>query len=194
MMNRLAGFLVVLVLTVSSNAALAATECNTPPPNPPLSGIVVGGVVVNAGDFCVLGGANVSGGVQVNSGGILITCGSSISGGIVANGAANLIIGAGADEEVPPVNFVCPGNVINGVVRISNTGPGAPILAPAPSISVERNAITGGVHLTGNQGMIVVANDMIDGGLFCSNNMFDLDDEGTPSVINGALHCKFTDE
>ena len=191
-MNRLAEFLVVLVLTVSSNATLAATECNTPPPNAPLSGTVVGGVVVNAGDFCILGGANVSGGVQVNSGGILITCGSSINGGIVANGAANLIIGAGADEEVPPVNFVCPGNVINGAVRISSTGPG--VLAPAPSISVERNAITGGVHLTGNQGMIVVANDMINGGLFCSNNKFDLDNEGTPSIINGALHCEFADE
>ena len=68
MMNRLAAFLVVgLALAVSSNAALAATECNTgPPPNPPLSGTIVGGVVVNAGDFCILGGANVSGGVQVN--------------------------------------------------------------------------------------------------------------------------------
>jgi hypothetical protein len=42
--------------------------------------------------------------------------------------------------------------------------------------------------------MIVVANDAIDGGLFCSNNAFDLDDEGTPAVITGALRCEFTDE
>jgi hypothetical protein len=189
-MNRLAGFLVgavSLALAVFSGAAPAATECNGP-----ISGTVVRGVVVDAGDFCILGGAHVSGGVQVNSGGILIACASTINGGIVANGAANLIIGAGADEEVPPVNFVCPGNVINGAVRISNTGPG--VLAPAPSVAIERNAINGGVHLTGNQGMIVVANDAIDGGLFCSNNAFDLDDEGTPAVITGALRCEFTDE
>src|SRR6266446_3020872 len=79
-MKRLAGFLVgmvALALTVFSGGALATTECNTgPPPNPPLSGTVVGGVVVNAGDFCVLGGAHISGGVRVNDGGILIACGS----------------------------------------------------------------------------------------------------------------------
>ena len=186
-MNRLAAFLVVgLALAVSSNAALAATECNGP-----LSGTIADGVVVNAGDFCILGGANVSGGVQVNAGGILIACASTINGGIVANGAANLIIGAGADEEVPPVNFVCPGNVINGAVNISNTGPG--VLAPAPSIAIERNAISGRVHLSGNQGMITVASDTIAGGLSCVNNAFDLDDEGTPSVITGAIRCKFGD-
>jgi len=185
-MNRLAGYLVVLALAVCSNAALAATECNGP-----LSGTVVGGVVVNAGDFCILGGANVSGGVQVNAGGILISCGSTINGGIVANGAANLIIGAGADEEVPPVNFVCPGNVINGAVSISNTGPG--VLAPAPSIAIERNTMSGRVYLSGNQGPITVSSDVIAGGLFCVNNVSDLDDEGTPSVITGVVRCKFGD-
>jgi hypothetical protein len=188
-MKRLAGFLVGMVgltLAIFSSGALATTECNGQ-----VSGTVVGGVVVNSGDFCILGGANVSGGVQVNSGGILIACASTINGGIVANGAANLIIGAGADEEVPPVNFVCPGNVINGAINISNTGPG--VLAPAPSIAIERNAISGGVHLGGNQGMITVASDTIAGGLFCVNNAFDLDDEGTPSVIIGAIRCKFGD-
>jgi hypothetical protein len=176
-----------LALAVSSDGALAATECNGP-----MSGTVTDGVVVNAGDFCILGGANVSGGVQVNAGGILIACASTISDGIVANGAANLIIGAGADEEVPPVNFVCPGNVINGAVRISNTGPG--VLSPAPSIAIERNVISGSVRLAGNQGMIVVSSDTISGALLCVNNVFDLDDEGTPSVITGAIRCEFTDE
>ena len=191
-MNKLAGSLVgmmCLALAAFSGGALAVTECNTPPPNPPLSGTVTGGVVVNAGDFCILGGANVSGGVQVNNGGVLIACASTINGGIVANGAANLIIGAGADEEVPPVSFICPGNVINGAINISNTGTG--VLAPAPSIAIERDAISGGVHLTGNQGMITVSTNMIAGGLFCANNAFDLDDEGTPSVITGAIRCKF---
>jgi hypothetical protein len=47
-------------------------------------------IAVNAGDFCVLGGANISGGVRVNDGGILIVCGSVINGGFIANGAANL--------------------------------------------------------------------------------------------------------
>jgi hypothetical protein len=186
-MNRLAEFLAVgLALAVSSSAALAATECNGP-----LSGTVVGGVVVNAGDFCILGGANVSGGVQVNPGGILIACASTINGGIVANGAANVLIGAGADEEVPPTNFVCPGNVINGAVHISNTGPG--FLPGPPSIALERDAINGSVHLSGNHGTIVVSTDTIAGGLFCSNNAFDLDDEGTPSVITGAIRCEFGD-
>jgi hypothetical protein len=192
MMNKLAGSLVGtmgLAFAAFSGGALALTECNTPPPSPPLSGAVAGGVVVNAGDFCILGGANVSGGVQVNSGGVLIACASTINGGIVANGAANLIIGAGADEEVPPVSFICPGNVINGAINISNTGAG--VLAPAPSISIERDAVSGGVHLTGNAGMITVSTNMIAGGLFCANNAFDLDDEGTPSVITGPVRCKF---
>jgi hypothetical protein len=112
---------------------------------------------------------------------------STISGDLRER-AANLIIGAGADEEVPPVNFVCPGNVINGR-STSATPPG--VLALAFSVAIERDAISGGVHLTGNQGMITVSSDMISGGLFCVNNAFDLDDEGTPSVITGAIRCEF---
>ena len=185
-MNRIARFLVVgLALAVSSDGALAATEWNGV-----ISGTVVGGVVVNAGDFCVLGGAHISGGVQVNGGGILIACASTINGGLVANGAANVLVGAGLDEPVD-----CPGNVINGGVRISNTGPG--VLQPAPSIALERNAINGAVHLTGNLGPIVVASDTIAGGLFCNNNAFDLDDEhmmgGVPPVVTGPIRCEFGD-
>jgi hypothetical protein len=184
MMNRLAGFLAVLSLLVSSSGALAATECNTGPPgNTPLSGTIVGGVVVNAGDFCILGGANVSGGVRVNQGGILIVCGSVINGGFVANGAANLIFGA---EEID-----CAGNVINGAVQITNTGPGA--LSPAPSIALERSVISGSVHFSGNSGPIAVASNTIAGGLFCSNNAFDLDNEGLSNVVTGAIRCKFGD-
>jgi hypothetical protein len=184
-MKRLAELLlgiVGLALAISSDGALAATECNGV-----ISGTVVGGVVVNAGDFCILGGANVSGGVRINDGGILIACASTINGGIVANGALNLLIGAGEDEE--PAGIVCPGNVINGGVHISNTGPG--VLAPAPSIALERDAINGAVHLNGNQGAIVVSSDSIAGGLFCSGNAFDLDDEGTPPVVTGAIRCEF---
>jgi hypothetical protein len=188
-MKRLAGFLVGmmgLALAVFSGGALATTECNTgpSPPNPPLSGTIVGGVVVNAGDFCVLSGANVSGGVQVNDGGILIVCGSVINGGFVADGAAELIFGA---EEID-----CAGDVINGGVRISNTGSGA-FPPPAPSIALERSTINGAVHLTGNQGPIAVASNRIAGGLFCSNNAFDLDNEGLSNVITGAIRCKFGD-
>src|SRR5207249_11530139 len=67
---------------------LAATECNGA-----MSGTIVGGIVVNAGAPCALGGANVSGGVQVTSGGILIVCASVINGNIVANGAAGILLG-----------------------------------------------------------------------------------------------------
>jgi hypothetical protein len=190
-MRKFTGLLVALVGLASAvlgDGALAATECNTPPPgSPPLSGTITGGVVVKGGDFCILAGANVSGGVRVNPGGTLITCGSTIDGGIIANGALNLLIGAGADEE--PAGTVCPGNVINGGVQISNTGPGT--LAPAPSIALERNAIHGAVHLTGNQGGIVVSTNTIAGGLFCAGNLSDLDNEGTPSVITGPIRCKF---
>jgi len=178
-MKTLAGFrvgIVSLALAVCSDRALAATECSGP-----LSGTVVGGVVVNNGDFCVLGGANISGGVQVNTGGILIACASTINGGLVANGAANLIIGA---EEIG-----CAGIVINGGVRISNTGPG--VLSPAPSIALENSAVHGAVHLTGNTGPIAVASNTIAGGLFCANNTFDLEDEGKPSVVTGAITCEF---
>jgi hypothetical protein len=184
-MKRLAGFLVGmagLALAVSSDGALATTECNGP-----LSGTVIGGVVVNNGDFCVLGGANVSGGVQVNPGGILILCASTINGGIDANGAGNIIIGA---EEIG-----CPGSVINGGVQISNTGPG--VIPGAPSIALERSAIHGAVRLTGNQGPIAVAGNTIAGGLFCANNASDLDDEhmtgGTRSVVTGRITCKYGD-
>lgn len=188
-MNNLGKLLAVmasLALAAFSAGAVAATECTGPDP---LSGTIIGGVVVNDGDFCILAGANVSGGVLVNAGGVLITCASTINGGIVANGAANLIIGAGADEEVPPASFICPGNVINGGMEISNTGPG--VLAPAPSIAIERNRINGSVHLRGNQGAIVVADDAIMGGLFCAGNASDLEDEDTPSDIKGPVHCKF---
>ena len=193
-MNTLAGFLVGMVglsLAVFSGGALAATECNGV-----ISGTVVGGVVVNAGDICILGGpfggpfvgANISGGVRINTGGILIACASTINGGIVANGAATVIIGA---EEID-----CPGSVINGGVQISNTGPDDFPSGP-PSIALERSAIHGAVHLTGNQGHIAVATDTIAGGLFCSNNAFDLDDEhergGTRPVVTGAIRCNFGD-
>ena len=196
-MKRLAGFLlgiVGLTLAVFSSGALAATECNTgPPPNPPLSGTIVGGVVVNDGDFCVLSGAIVSGGLRVDGGGILIVCGSTINGGFVADGAAEIIFGA---EEID-----CDGDVINGGVRISNTGPGG-ILPPGcggaipcgPSIALERSVISGAVHLTGNQGPIAVAANAIYGGLFCSDNAFDLVDEDSPSVVTGPTRCEFTDE
>ena len=186
-MKRIVGFLagiVGLALAVGSDGALAATECNTGPPpnNAPLSGTVVGGLVVNAGDFCFLAGANVSGGVRVN-GGILIVCGSVINGGLIANGAGNLIFGA---EEID-----CAGDVINGAVQISNSGPG--VIPGAPSIALERSTINGGVHLSGNSGPIAVASNRIAGGLFCSNNAFDLDNEGLSNVITGAIRCKFGD-
>jgi hypothetical protein len=174
-----------LVLAALGSGAMAATECN----GPPLSGTVPDGVVVNNGDFCVLVQATVYESVQVNPGGILITCGSTIYGGLVANGAANLIIGAGADEEGPPANFVCPGNNISGGIRISNTGPG--VLAPAPSIAIERDIVAGGVHLSNNAGPMMVSADVINGGLFCNNNAADPGDEDTPSVVIGKTTCEF---
>jgi hypothetical protein len=184
---RMLGRLVAggLVLVGFSSGAMAATECN----GPPLSGTIPDGVVVNDGDVCLLIEATVYDSVQVNPGGVLITCGSTIYGGLVSNGALNLIIGAGADEEGPPVGFVCPGNNIRGGVQISNTGPG--VLAPAPSIAIERDIIAGGVHLSNNEGPIVVSSDVINGGLFCKNNASDLDDEGTPSVVIGRTTCEF---
>ena len=186
-MNKLAGFFVGLVglaLAVSSNGALAATECNGV-----ISGTIVDGVVVNAGDFCLLGGAHISGGVRVNQGGILIACASTIEGGIVANGAANLLIGAGKDEEGPPVNTFCPGNVINGAVRINNTGTG--LIAPAPSIAVERSTLNGGLSLIGNQGQMAIAGNRISGHLFCSGNLFKADDEGMKNIVSGQVSCTF---
>jgi hypothetical protein len=171
---------------VATAGAIAATECN----GPPLTGTYNGGVVVNGGAFCVLGGATVRGGVRVNPGGILVTCGSTINGGVVANGAANLIIGAGADEE--PQGVICPGNVIRGGVQISNTGPG--VLAPAPSIAIERDHIEGDVVLRGNAGPIMISDNTIHGSLVCANNAQVPGDEGNESTITGALQCEFDDE
>jgi len=188
-MKRLAAFFLVgmagLALTGFSGRALAATECNTKggPQNgaTPLSGTLVGGVVVNVGDICFLSGANISGGVRVNEGGELYVCASTINGGFIANGAAELIFGA---EELN-----CGGDVINGAVQISNTGPGTlPV-----SVALERSTINGRVQLSGNLGPIAVATDRIAGALVCSNNVFDLEDEGSPSLITGAISCNFGD-
>lgn len=174
-----------VALMLFSGHALAGTTCNTgPAPNQPLSGTVTGGVVVDAGAFCVLGGANVSGGVRVNPGGILIVCGTTINGGLTSNGAAELILGA---EEIG-----CPGDVINGTVQISSTGPGA--FGPdAPSIALERSTINGSVRLSSNSGPMAIASDTIGGGLFCSNNAFNVDDEGKPNTVTGAITCSFAD-
>jgi hypothetical protein len=180
-----------LVLAVSSNGAVAATECNGF-----VSGNVNGGVVVNNGDVCFLGGniilgpgtlhvgAHVTGGVTVNAGGVLFVCASTINGGIAADGAATLIVGA---EEI-----LCDGGVINGAVEISNSAQGDLVHPDAPPpVALENSVINGAVHLTGNLGHISVAGNRLSGGLFCNNNVFDLDDEGTPSVITGKVTCEF---
>ena len=181
-----------LGLAVSSMGATAATECNTGPPPAaiPLSGTLTGGVVVNAGDFCILGGANVYGGVRVNQGGILILCGSTINGGLESNGAVELVVGA---EEIG-----CDGSTIHGGVRISNTGPGnvlppgcTPDVDCAPSLAVENSIIDGSVRLVGNLGTMAIAGNNIRGGLFCKNNQFDPEDEGNPSVVTGEVSCEF---
>jgi hypothetical protein len=189
-MKSLAGLFLVgmagLALAGFSGRALAAeTVCNTGPPgSAPLSGTIVGGLVVNAGDFCILGGANISGGVRVNAGGILIACASTINGGLIADGAAELIFGA---EEID-----CAGDVINGGVQISNTGPGI-LPPPGPSIALERSTINGGVHLSGNRGPIAVASNRIGGVLICKDNAFDLEDEGLSNLVTGQIRCKFGD-
>lgn len=191
-MKRRAGIHVAMVglaLTVFSGHALAAKLCNTGPagplgPNPPLSGTVTGGVVVNGGDFCVIDGANVSGGVQLNPGGILVVCSSTINGGFTANGAAEIIFGA---EEIG-----CGGDFVNGATKISNTGPGI-LPPPGPAVALERSTFNGGVRLSGTSGMIAVASNTIAGGLFCSNNNFDVEDEGLPNIITGQVTCKFTE-
>jgi len=184
--------LVALALTAFGGHAMAATSCNTGPTallgaqGPPLSGTVTGGVVVNAGAFCVIVGANISGGLRVNPGAVLFVCGSTINGGITTNGAAQLIFGA---EELP----FCEGNFINGAVNISNTAGGDAFPNGPPSIAVENSTLNGGVHLSGNQGHIAVAFNTIAGGLFCSNNAFELADEGHPSLITGKVTCQFGD-
>lgn len=164
----------------ASEGAFAATECNTT-----MSGAITGGVVVNAGDFCTLNQATVSGGVRISAGGILIVCGSTINGGVSANGAAEIVFGA---EEIN-----CDGDVVNGAIHISNTGPGT-FPPPAPSIALERSVLNGSVHLTGNRGTISVATNTIAGGLFCSGNASDLIDEGSPSIVTGPIRCKFAEE
>jgi hypothetical protein len=188
-MKRLVGLLIVgmagLALTCFSGRALAATECNTKggPQNgaTPLSGTIVGGLVVNAGDICFLSAANISGGVRVNEGGELYVCASTINGGFIANEATELIFGA---EELN-----CGGDVINGAVQISNTGPGTlPV-----SVALERSTINGRVQLSGNRGPIAVASNRIAGALLCNNNAGDLEDEGLPNLVTGTVRCKFGD-
>jgi hypothetical protein len=190
-MKRLAALhvgLVGLALAAFSGHALAATSCNTGPagplgPNPPFSGTFTGGVVVGEGAFCVIDGANISGGLRVKEGGIVLVCASTINGGFTAEEASEIIFGA---EELG-----CGGDLINGRVKISETGPG--ILSPGPSIALENSTINGSVHLSENRGPIAVASNTIVGGLFCSENTFDLKNEGRPNIITGKTTCKFAD-
>ena len=181
--------LVGLALLGFGGQALAATVCDTGPlASPPtsgaaLSGTVVGGVVVNAGATCLINGANVSGGVRVNPGGALFVCASTINGGVTSNGAMEVVFGA---EELN-----CGGDTVNGIIKISNNGPG--IFGPQPSIGIERSILNGGVRLSNNQGLIAVSQNTIAGGLACSNNVGDLIDEGEPSIITGKVSCKFVD-
>ena len=69
--------------------------------------------------------------------------------------------------------------------------PGA--LSPAPSIALERSTLNGGVHLSGNQGVIAVATNTISRALLCRNNAFALEDEGFGNIITGAMTCNFVD-
>lgn len=191
-MNRSAGFylgLVALALTLFSGHATAGTLCNTgfAAPvgnNAPLSGTITGGVVVKSGAICWISGANVSGGIQVNGGGVLIVCGSAINGGITANGAAEVILGA---EELR-----CEGDLVNGVIKISDNGSG--VFGPAPSVALENSTLNGGVHLSGNSGLVSVASNTILGGLFCDSTDSALIDEGRPSQVTGKLTCTFAEE
>lgn len=182
--------LVGLALLGFGGQALATTVCDTGPlASPPisgaaLSGTVVGGVVVNAGATCLINGANVSGGVRVNPGGALFVCSSTINGGLTSNGAMEVVLGA---EELD-----CGGDTVNGIIKISNNGPG--IFGPKPSIGIERSILNGGIRLSNNQGLMSVAQNTIAGGLACSNNVGDLIDEGLPSIITGRVSCKFVDE
>jgi len=182
--------LVGLALLGCGGQALATTVCDTGPlASPPisgaaLSGTVVGGVVVNAGAICLINGANVSGGVRVNPGGALFVCSSTINGGVISNGAMEVVFGA---EELN-----CGGDTVNGIITISNNGPG--IFGPKPSIGIERSILNGGVRLSNNQGLMSVSQNTIAGGLACSNNVGDLIDEGEPSLITGKVSCKFVDD
>jgi hypothetical protein len=159
---------------LACGGAHAATECSGV-----LTGTIAGGVVVNSG-FCQLQGANVTGGVRI-TGGFVVVCGSTINGGFISNGAGQLILGA---EEAG-----CDGDVINGAVHISNTGPG--LIPPAPSIALERSTINGGITFSGNQGQIAVASNRISGRLVCTNNALPLDNEGMANIVSGQVQCTF---
>lgn len=165
----------VVWLFAYGGGAHAATVCSGT-----MTGTIADGVVVNSG-FCRLQGATVAGGVRI-TGGFVMVCGSTINGGFISNGAGELILGS---EEAG-----CDGDVINGAVRISNTGPGL-LPAPAPSIALERSTINGGVTLSGNAGQIAVAGNRISGRLSCINNAFALDNEGMTNIVSGPVLCTF---
>ena len=177
-MNRTTQLLVRLMAVLwllGSGSAHAATQCSGV-----MSGTIPDGVVVSSG-FCRLQGATVAGGVRVSGGAFLVVCASTINGGLVSDGAGELIFGA---EEIG-----CDGDVINGAVRINNTGTG--LAAPAPSIALERSTLNGGVSLIGNQGLMSVAGNRISGNLFCSGNVFNPDNEGMKNVVSGQISCPF---
>ena len=60
-------------------------------------------------------------------------------------------------------------------------------------MALERSTINGGVRLSGNRGVLVVAANTIAGALLCRNNAFALEDEGFGNIITGAITCNFVD-
>jgi hypothetical protein len=126
-----------------------------------------------------LQGANVSGGVRVTGGAFVLVCASTINGGFAADGAGQLIFGA--EEAV--------------ATATSSTGQSASttrdrLIAPAPSIAVERSTLNGGLSLIGNQGQMAIAGNRISATSSAAEPLQG-GDEGMKNIVSGQVSCTF---
>ena len=176
MKRALNAVMILALIGMLPSVGLAkAKECNGT-----ITGTVNGGIIVSAGDNCVLSGATVNGGIDM-SGGTLEVCGSTINGAIQATGGDCVTLGLGPDDG--DVN--CPGDVINGHLSIANVnGANCPGFTP---VEVQDANINGGVDLDNDGNPTQSAeleSNTVQGTLMCDGNS-GVTNDGFPNTVTG---------
>ena len=179
----------VMLVIVSGAAAAGQTECNATYTNTTLRG----GVVVNAGDTCVLNNVTVNGKLIVTGGSILVTnstinggwsitgnvtapgfmCGNTINGGLNVHGVTSVVTLAFGET-----NAGCAGGTINGGASFRNN--------PGAFVEVDAYTVNGPLLISGNAGG-EVEGTTVHGPARCQPGIFN-DGDGGPNTYHGPNH------
>jgi hypothetical protein len=176
----------VAVVAAPGAGAGAKTECNAAYSNTTLKG----GVVVNAGDVCILDNVRVKGGLTVNGGQISVTD-STISGGWSITGAVDALtymcgndVNGGLDVtgvttatvlSFGEANANCPGGTVNGGVSFVDN--------PLAFVELDSYTANGGVTFAGNGGG-ELEGTIVHGSASCQPGIFN-DGDGGPNTYTG---------